>query len=386
MKKSASSEIRLFTITEVNTTRQFLELEHEWNKVLDRSRDKNIFLTWQYLSTYWKHFGRDKKLRVLFVEDKNEVIAIAPLRQSRYGFMNSLGYDVIEPLGYRGLTPEGADYTGLLLGKNEAECLQLFLNHLVERDDWDFIHMDDIPGTSILHDLLPKSSGVIPGFEMEQGAKCPYMPIPNSMDILMNGLSANLRRNLRRRLRKLEKDYHRVELKNYDEFTSIEEAMKIFFELHQKRWKSQRMPGVFKTKEVRDFYIDVVKLFADNGWLALYFLTANDEPVASQYCLEYDRKMYFCLPGFDPDYSKYGVGNLILAKIIEKCVEKGIEEYDFLKGDESYKFDWTSTYRRNWGIRFVNRKFTSSLYRVGIQMVKQIKMDRLLGRILDQKK
>ena len=70
--------------------------------------------------------------------------------------------------------------------------------------------------------------------------------------------------------------------------------------------------------------------FANNGWLALNFLTVDDEPIATQYCFEYKQKMYFALSGFDPNYSHYGVGNLILMKIIEKCVERKIEEYDLL--------------------------------------------------------
>jgi len=97
--------------------------------------------------------------------------------------------------------------------------------------------------------------------------------------------------------------------------------------------------------------------------------------------LEYNRKMYFCLPGFDPDYSHYRTGNLILAKVVEKCIERKIEEYDFLKGGEEYKFDWTAKYRRNLRIRFVNKRFTSSLYHWGIKMIKQVKMEKILDKI-----
>jgi hypothetical protein len=372
----------LFNIIEINKSDQFFGLRHRWNKVLERSRDKNVFLTWEYLSTYWKHFGKDKKLRILCAEDKDEVIAIAPLRQSYYGFMYPLGYNVVEPLGYRGLMPEGADYTGFILVEKEAECLKLFLNYLIEHNDWDFIYLFDVPGTSVIPDLLQKVSTVIPKFEFNEGAICPYIPIPSSMDIFMSGLSRNFRKNLRKRMMKLKNDYKKVELKRYDEFGSVEKAMKMFFELHQKRWKSKHVPGVFNTQEVRNFYIDVAKLFAENGWLALYFLTANDEPIAAQYAFEYDQKMYSCLPAFNPDYHEYSIGNLLRAKIIEKCIERKIKEYDFLKGGELYKFDWTAKYRRNFGIKFVNNKFTSNLLNWGIRTVKQTKINRLIESIL----
>jgi len=367
-------------MTEINRINQFLELRHEWNKVLERSRDKNIFLTWEYLSTYWKHFGKEKKLRILYIEDKNEIIAIAPLRRSSYGFASPLGYEVIEPLGYRGLNPEGADYTGLILAEREAECLQLFLNHLVEHDDWDFIYMYDLPRTSMIPDLLPKISKVIPKFELEKGVLCPYLSIPNSMDIFLKELSANFRYNLRRCVRKLDKDYQRVGFKRYDALGSVEEAMDIFFQLHQRRWKSKHMLGAFNTREVRNFYKNVAKLFADNGWLALYFLTVDDEPIAGLYSFEYSQKMYGALSGFDPYYSKYSVGNLVLLKVIEKCIERKMKEFDFMKGGESYKFRYSVKYRRNLRIRFVNKKFTSNLYNWGIKMAKRMKVDKILEK------
>ena len=371
----------MLKITELNGVNQFLELRDEWNKVLERSRDKDIFLTWEYLSTYWKHFGKEKKLRILCIEDENKIIAIAPLRQSHYGFPRMpLGYNVIEPMGYRGLNPEGADYTGFIITERETECLKLFLNYLAEHDDWDFIYLFDVPRTSIIPDLLPKISDAIPTFELIEGVMCPYISVPNSMDVFMQGLHRKFRKELRRCMRNLEKDFHRVELKTYDEFGSVEEAMKIHFKLNQKRWKSKHMPGTFNTQEVRAFYIDVAKLFADNGWLALYFLTVNDEPIAGLYCLEYNQRMYAAVSGFDPDYSRYSVGNLLFAKVIEKCIERKIEEFDFMKGDEPYKFGWTEKYRRNLGIRFVNKWFTSNLYDWGIKTMKRMKVDKLLEK------
>lgn len=370
----------MLKITEINRADQFYELEHKWSEVLDKSKDKNPYLTWEYLSTYWKHFGKDKKLRILCIEDEDEIIAIAPLRQSRY----PLGYNVIEPLGYRGLMPEGADYTGLILAEKEAKCLQLFLSYLAERNEWDFVYLYDVHGTSIIPDLLLKVSQAIPlTFELETGVTCPYISVPNSADILLKELSGKFRKNLRTCMRNLERDHPEVELRTYDEFSSVEEAMRIFFDLHQKRWKLEHVPGVFHTQENRDFYIDVAKLFADNGWLALYFLVADDEPIATQYCFQFNQRMYYALGGFDPDYSRYGVGNLLLMKVIEKCIERKIEEFDFLKGDEQFKFKWTAKYRRNLGIRFVNNRLTSKLLNWGLQWVRKRKWMRARAKPQD---
>lgn len=372
----------MLRVTEIDEINELLELRDEWNDVLERSRDKHIFLTWEWQSTYWKYFGKERKLRVLCITDKNKIIAIAPLRESRYSFANSFGYTVIEPLGYRGGAAHGADYTGLILPEREAKCLKLFLSYLIEHDDWDFIYLYDIPGTSIIPELLPKVSEDIPAFELTEGVICPYISIPDSMDTFMKGLSKKFRSNLRRRMRNLEKDYQKVELKRYDEFGSVEEAVKIFIELHQKRLKSMGMPGEFATQKLRDFYLEVAERFASNGWLALHFLTANDEPIAADYSYQYKQKMYTALDGLDPDYSRYSPMHLLTFRLIEKCIEKGIKEYDLLKGDEPYKFDYTSKYRRTSSIRLVNNSFISCLYDWGIRIMKQAGIQKIIGKFL----
>jgi CelD/BcsL family acetyltransferase involved in cellulose biosynthesis len=322
-------------------------------------------------------------MRILCIEDKNEIIGIAPLRQSRLGFIGPFGFDVVEPLGTRGLMPEGADYTGFMLVERKADCLRMIFNHLVEYDDWDFIYLTDVPETSVIPNLLTEASRDIPlKFELEKGAFCYYLPLPNSNEMLLRELGKKPRNNLRRCMRNLEKDFQNVKLKGYHEFGSVEEAMKIHFDLNQKRWKSRNMRGAFNTQEVRDFYIDVAKVFADRGWLALYFLAINDEPIAGLYSFEYDKKMLAAVSGFDPDYIRYSVGNLLHWKVIEKSIEKGLKEYDFLKGDETYKSYWTAKYRRNLKITFVNKKFNSRLYNLGIRTIKKSKINKLLERSL----
>jgi CelD/BcsL family acetyltransferase involved in cellulose biosynthesis len=320
-------------------------------------------------------------LRILCIEDKDGIIGIAPLRKSRYRLAGPFGYDVIEPLAYRGLNPEGADYTGLILTKRAAECLRRFLDYLVKHDSWDFIYLMDIPETSAIPNLLSQMSNELPlRFKAEEGRKCPYAPLPNSTEILMKTFGPRFRKHLRQCARKLQSDFHKVEFKRYDEMGSVEETMRFFFELHQKRCKSKGLPGVFANREIRDFYVDLARLFANKGWLALYFLTVNDEPIAAQYSFEYANKMFFALGGFDPRYARYSIGNLLCLRIMEKCIERRLVEFDFLKGDESYKFYWTAEYRTNMEFRFVNQKVTSNIYDQGIRAMKRVGIGRMLGR------
>jgi CelD/BcsL family acetyltransferase involved in cellulose biosynthesis len=128
---------------------------------------------------------------------------------------------------------------------------------------------------------------------------------------------------------------------------SLKEGMSSFFELHQKRMESKGFAGVFKDQRVRDLHLDIAKIFAQNGWLGLYFLKLSDKPVAALYGFKYQSKYYAYLSGFDPQYSKYSVGNLLFLFTINKCIIEGLTEFDFMRGFEEYKDRWNTTARWN---------------------------------------
>jgi CelD/BcsL family acetyltransferase involved in cellulose biosynthesis len=370
-------QFKLLKVREIREIEEFFELEPMWNKLLEKSNDDSLFLTWETVSAHVRHFGKEKKMRVLCLSENDKLIGLAPLRQSVYHFSKVLSYDVVEPLTYM-----KSDYTGFIFAEKEEDCLKAVITYLFAHKDWDFMYLFDFPETSSVLNMLPKLSKSFPHYELEEGKICPYISLPNSMDILLSRLSAKFRKNLRTSMKNLLRDYSRVELKRYDQFGSIQEAMEIFFELHQKRWATKNMPGVYSDSKTRTIYIETAQRYAEKGWLALYFLTANDKPIAAQYCLEYKQKVHYGLGGLDPDYSKYSVGNLITAKVLEKCIEKGVREYDFMKGDESYKFDWTTEFRRNMGIKFVNKKLSSKAYSWGIKTLKKMSLDKSIGEYL----
>jgi CelD/BcsL family acetyltransferase involved in cellulose biosynthesis len=183
-------------------------------------------------------------------------------------------------------------------------------------------------------------------------------------------------------LRRLERDYGKVELVKHAELGSLEETMRIFFSLHQKRWISKGKTGVFNDQDSRDNWLNKARLLAERDWLALYFLTADGKPIATQFCLEYNQRIHAVLSGFDPAYSSYSVGNLIILKILEKCIEKKVREYDFMRGDESYKFTWRAELRRNLDTRFVSNKLTSRLCDLAINTAKGTRLTKVLDKFL----
>src|SRR5262249_13671438 len=53
----------------------------------------------------------------------------------------------------------------------------------------------------------------------------------------------------------------------------------------------------------------------------------------------------FYQTGFDPAYAAHGVGQVALGLTVQAAMAEGLTRYDFLHGNEAYRFDWTQSTR-----------------------------------------
>ncbi|MBN2604110.1 MAG: GNAT family N-acetyltransferase [Candidatus Thermoplasmatota archaeon] len=120
----------------------------------------------------------------------------------------------------------------------------------------------------------------------------------------------------------------------------------------------------------RDFHFDLAQVFDEKNWLDLNFLVVDDNPIAAMYSFDYASKKYGYNTGFDPEFAKYGIGNMLKNYSIEESIKKGLREYDLLRGRESYKSNWATGFRENFVARMANRSWRGSLF-LQINKVKQ---------------
>ena len=241
----------------------------------------------------------------------------------------------------------GSDYAEFILPKENTKCLELFLDYLLQFSDWDILELEGINEKSTTAKaLLAIRNHYTPELELNDWSSCSYICLSNSLRDFMKSLSRNVRKNLDRRMRRLKENY-KVEFKTQNDFDSVRAAMETFFNLHDKRWNSKGEEGVFATEVNRDFHVSLAETFNEKGWLALYFLTVDDEPISAAYTYDYDQKKYGCLTGFDPNFGQFGIGNLLKIHIIEECFRKQFSEYDLGRGSESYKTEWATGVRKN---------------------------------------
>jgi len=335
------SNISIRVITE---SKEFEHLSTVWDGLLQSKEEGySIFQTHEWLSTWWRHFGEGKRLNILLIEKEQQVIGIFPFMKTecRIGLFKIRLLETI--------ASEACDYEVLIPSDSRDEAIIALLFYLEEElaKGKLVLRLSYVPEGGKFLELLRRYASLVSKNLFVQEAvtaSAPYISLPATWDEYFGSLSQNRRHTLRRKLRSLEK-VHNVD---YRECTvdSLEDELNKFFELHQSRWKSANVSGVFSDPKMKEFYRDVATQFLRKRWLHFSCLTVDNEVVSATYGFVYNRKLYCDIVARDDRYSKYSVGHIHHMFLIKDAIDKHLLEVDFLRGEEPYKFHWTKSVRR----------------------------------------
>jgi CelD/BcsL family acetyltransferase involved in cellulose biosynthesis len=273
----------------------------------------------------------------LLAKDGDNIAGIAPLMYS-VEKMFGLRIGKISFIG----TPH-ADYNDFIIENKNEECVKLFIDYLKNiPENWNCIELNDLPEnteTLVTLSKITKYSKLI--------HPCPYTNLPESYEKFQKGPNGKKRfTDVDRHFKALQKTY-KVEVLDCSIPESVEEGMHSLFQLHQSRWTSKGLSGAFASTTFQSFHLEIARSFAEKGWMGLFVLKLSGNPVAALYGFMYNSKYYLYLTGFNPKYAKYGVGSMLITSVIRESINKGLKEFDFMRGDEAYKTRWASSTRWN---------------------------------------
>ncbi len=330
----------------------FEALQPEWNHLLQHSATNTVFLTCEWQRAWWNTFGQSRTLQLVALRDKDgHLEAIVPL------FLQDTLVDPSTPLPYinieRPVTAhenesrrtihfvggsEVSDYLDIISPSNlNAKTWASIFEFLERQQGWQNLDLRSIPATSPTLSSVTQMARQC-GWDVQQDREdvCPILELPDTWDAyLANRLDKKARHELRRKMRRAERevdiDWYWVEPYNLDV------GLQIFFELHK---ASAPDKDAFMTGRMKSFFQAVSEVTRDSGWLRLAMLRFDGHAVASYLCFDYggDRLVYNS--GFDTSaYGHLSPGIVLLAFLIKDGIEQRLRRFDFLQGDERYKYD-----------------------------------------------
>ena len=108
----------------------FEGLEGEWSELLRASAANSLFLSWEWLWTWWKHLAEGRKLFLVTVRRGRELVAIAPFVLRSWKLAGLIPCRSLEFLGTGSV---GSDYLDLIIQRREeSEVCRLLADYLAQ--------------------------------------------------------------------------------------------------------------------------------------------------------------------------------------------------------------------------------------------------------------
>jgi CelD/BcsL family acetyltransferase involved in cellulose biosynthesis len=297
-----------------------------WDGLVEASRLRSPFLSWTWQCEWSRTFADDHRLEIRCVEDGGgNLVAILPLYESAPGSLQIIGGAHV------------SDYLDLIAvqGREEEAWMALLQSRTAEQVEW---ALHAVPETSPTVAALPPLAAAC-GLDVSAAVeeRCPVLALPSSWETYLAHLSGKHRHELQRKMRRLERDAPDAHASSVSAPVDIAARLNDFLALH-------RSSGVGKARFMDDrmerFFRRALKAFAERGAARLWFLDTDSGPIAAFVTIEWDGTVGLYNSGFAPDRAALSPGVVLLAQVIRDAIARGREKFDFLRGEERYKYEF----------------------------------------------
>jgi CelD/BcsL family acetyltransferase involved in cellulose biosynthesis len=300
--------------------------QEAWDRLHAATRLGSPFLSWTWQSQWARVFAADRRIEIRRVVDGDgSPVALLPLYEAAPGLLQAIG------------GAEVSDYLDLLAleGREEEAWMALLQSRGAERVVWDLHAVPaGSPTVTALRELA-QACGLATEITVEE--RCPVLTLPATWDHYLAGLSGKHRHELSRKMRRVEREAPEARVTVAARPADVAGRLGDFLDLHRRsrvgkaRFMDARMEGFFRA---------VVTAFADLGMVRLWFLDTASGPIASFITLEWRDAVGLYNSGFHPERAALSPGVVLLGHLIRDAIERGRRRFDFLRGEERYKYEF----------------------------------------------
>ncbi len=304
-----------------------------WNQLLAEGASNVPFLRYEYLNAWWKTRGGGEwpqaELVLVSATENGQLVGVAPLFLNEYK-----GHTALLLLG----SIEISDYLDLIVRpKDLPRFLPALLDSLASdstpnwsRLEW-FNLPEDSPTLPILQDECDKR-----GWSFNQDTFRPalYVPLPGDFETYLMNIDKKQRHEIRRKMRRAEES--ELDVRWYivsDEAVldaEIDDLLALMANDHHKE--------EFLTEVMRTHMRTSVHAAFQAGWLQLAFMEVDGRKAAGYLNFDYGERIWVYNSGLDFEYGDLSPGWVLLGYLLQWANENGKREFDFMRGDEEYKY------------------------------------------------
>jgi hypothetical protein len=293
----------------------------------------------------------------LLVVDDDRLLGGVALQEGR-----RLGLPCFRMLGAGPLCP---DHLDLLACQGEEDVVVGLVGEWLRRPGARLFDLEGIRADSRLISALPDHA------RHELLAVAPWVAVPAEFEDYRAARSANFRRNLRRASARLAAEGATCRIERGE---SAVRSLGAFRQLHSAQWgdRSHFLPSF-------DRFAAACRLAAEVDEVAFHELTVGESIVAIFVTFEVARRVSLYQSARQTDDRWRDGATVLLAAVIADTCNRGLDEVDFLRGDEEYKSGYAPQQRELFRLRAAHGKAG----RVALVVDTAVRNSRrLVGRLL----
>jgi len=310
----------------------FLTLSAEWDELLADSTADQIFLTPIWQQVWWDAYHPGHIWALVVRDDGGRLQGIAPWFRG----VESDGLAVLHAIGCEDVT----DYVDVIARRGYEEAVFAAISDYIAEhaNQFDKICLCNFPETSSALAWMPRlleDRGLF--VSVSAIDVCPVITLPDRWEDYVAGLDKKNRHELRRKLRRAEGAEEGVGWYIVGPKHNLQEELERFLRLMAA--SSPDKSAFLADPGNTAFFQQIVPCLMQRGWLQLAFLTVGGEAAAAYLNFVYGDRVMVYNSGLEPGrYGHLSPGIVLMGRLIEHAIMQGYKLFDFLRGDEAYKY------------------------------------------------
>ncbi len=325
--------------------------QNQWLLFFQQLRHKIPFLDFNWLNIWCKNFIDNQSYCVFtFLDNENGIVGVFPL------YAHS---EIQTGIKYKGFSFTANSHSFrtqfLVHPQYKSEVISLWLDILFKDERFDYVKFKEfLLDEEILKHLKDKKIK----FSLEEEKRPPFIDLNGDWNKYFSSLRGHFRRNLRRRLRNAEKEFGKVE---YREFSGNDDQLEAFvlegLKLEASGWKGKHGSAILNNEQVKQFYFDIAHTFFKTGQLHLGAVYFADQMVAFNFSIIYDNVFYLLKVAYDEKVAKFSPGQIMIYLLLQELFKQQIRRFDFLGPAMPWKLEWTSNFNRHFTLYIYGNTF-----------------------------
>ena len=335
--KSSGIDMKFEIVTDID---RFNKIKEPFNELVSATEVDHVFFKHEYYRCFLTSHDLQDKLFLVTGWRDGQLVAVAPLMKSSI-VKRGVRFSVLASI-HSGLFPR----TNLLSLK--ADDLRQLLDCAIKNCSLDIVDLRDLEDGIETTDRIVSylSENHSNGFVKLPSKKSPYIETTGSWEDYLKAQSRNRRRFLKNRIDKklAECDDYTIELiRSSENYEKIEEAI---LKISESSWKAETGSSITMVEKQKKFYREFTPLGLDHGWVHIWMMTVNSEPVAFEYYLNHSGSYSGIRSDYDQRFAGFYPGDAIKRDILKFLfASEKHREYDMGGVITPYKMRWTSTVR-----------------------------------------